>query len=160
MPVFRVRSELVYCPFCSPSFWMSLRETSVSRDSVSEETDRLLADQVTRSAKSQITAVNLHADFIQPFSSEDAPVEVLTSMDDLDVSAMYSVKHLKLFKQEEYKLRQHAPKEAQTGPTTPEDTGAGQWQCQYKTITNLCHHVPEGGPTPDDYDSRKTRGIS
>ncbi|ROK35677.1 UBAP1-MVB12-associated (UMA)-domain containing protein 1 [Anabarilius grahami] len=35
---------------------------------------------------SKITAVNLHANFLQPFSSEDAPVEVLTSVADLDVS--------------------------------------------------------------------------
>ncbi|KAI7813993.1 putative peroxisome proliferator-activated receptor gamma coactivator 1-alpha, partial [Triplophysa rosa] len=34
----------------------------------------------------QITAVNLHAVFLQPFSSEDAPVEVLTFLDDLDAS--------------------------------------------------------------------------
>ncbi|ROL51205.1 hypothetical protein DPX16_18533 [Anabarilius grahami] len=35
---------------------------------------------------SKITAVNLHADFLQPFSRDDAPVEVLTAVDDLDVS--------------------------------------------------------------------------
>ncbi|ROK87086.1 Calcium-binding mitochondrial carrier protein SCaMC-3 [Anabarilius grahami] len=37
-----------------------------------------------------ITAVNLHANFLQPFSSEDAPVEVLTSVEDLDVSVFGS----------------------------------------------------------------------
>ncbi|ROI36369.1 Mdm2-binding protein [Anabarilius grahami] len=38
----------------------------------------------------EITAVNLHADILQPFSSEDSPVEVLTSVDDLDISLLMS----------------------------------------------------------------------
>ncbi len=41
-----------------------------------------------------VTAVNLHVDFLQPFSSEDAPDEVLTSMDDLDVSVRWLQFHL------------------------------------------------------------------
>ncbi|ROL48660.1 HEPACAM family member 2 [Anabarilius grahami] len=49
----------------------------------------------------EITAVNLHADFLQPFSSEDAPVEVLTSVDDLDVSKLPP--DLNLLELEEYR---------------------------------------------------------
>lgn len=36
----------------------------------------------------------LHANFLQPFSSEDTPVEVLTSVDDLDVSVRLLQFHL------------------------------------------------------------------
>ncbi len=36
----------------------------------------------------------LHVDFLQPFSSEDAPDEVLTSVDDLDVSVRWLQFHL------------------------------------------------------------------
>ncbi len=42
----------------------------------------------------RITAVNLHVDFLQPFSSEDSPDEVLTFVDDLDVSVRWLQFHI------------------------------------------------------------------
>ncbi len=42
----------------------------------------------------RLTAVKLRVDFLQPFSSEDPPDEVLTSVDDLDVSVRWFQFHL------------------------------------------------------------------